>query len=128
MSLIRLEEASPAWALRFVRAREELGRLFPGLSLEHVGSTAVPGLAARPILDLLLGLPSLEVVEARIPELEALGYRYVPDYEGALPRRRYFRREAGEGPTCHLHTAVKGSAFWEERLAFREALIPICHQ
>lgn len=91
-------------------------------TIEHVGSTSVTGLAAKPIIDVTVGLVSLDVAERRIPALEAIGYRYVPEYERELPDRRYFRRPANHPRTHHLHCVIEGGAFWNRHLAFRDRL------
>jgi len=110
------------WPALFLQARAELAGVFAGLTvaIEHVGSTAVPGLAAKPIVDLLLGAPSLADIEVRIDAIAALGYEYIPRYEIELPMRRFFKRVAPR--SCHLHAVAFGSAFWREQLAFRDAL------
>jgi len=62
--------------------------------IEHVGSTAVPGLGAKPIIDILVGLRRLQDATALIRPLERLGYEYVPEYDSEIPDRRYFRKGA----------------------------------
>lgn len=115
----------PAWALRFSEERARIAAVFadvPGVEIEHVGSTAIPGIAAKPVIDLMLGAPSLADIEARIPAVEALGYRYVREFEAELPERRYFRRAARGPRTHHLHAVVLGGPFWRDHLAFRDFL------
>lgn len=115
---------SAQWPRVFERERERLQGAFAGeaAAIEHIGSTAVPGLGAKPTVDILLGAPSLEAIVRRIPALEALGYRYVPEFEDVLPQRRYFVSPA-QGPSAfHLHAVVEGSPFWADHLAFRDAL------
>jgi GrpB-like predicted nucleotidyltransferase (UPF0157 family) len=90
--------------------------------LEHVGSTAVPGLGAKPIIDMLLGVGRLAEVEARLPALEALGYEYVPRFESRLPERRFFVGVAPRGRTHHLHGVEIGGSFWQRQLLFRDCL------
>ena len=90
------------------------------MQVEHIGSTAVPGLAAKPVIDSLPGAPSLGAVEARIDALSTCGYRYVPEHERELPARRYFVRTAEL--RVHLHGVELGSPLRRDRLAFRAAL------
>lgn len=114
-----------AWPLAFERLRGELLRLFAGtaVQIEHIGSTAVPGLCAKPVIDLLLGAPSLAAIEAQIPALAGLGYAYVSRYEAELPQRRYFVRPAEAAlPRVHLHGVCVESPIWRRHLAFRDAL------
>ncbi len=114
----------PQWPALF---EEERGRIVAAIGpwlarLEHVGSTAVPGLAAKPILDILAGLRALADAVHCIPRLEAIGYEYVPEYERDMPTRRYFRRGPVENRTHHLHMVEVGSEFWTNHLRFRNFL------
>jgi GrpB-like predicted nucleotidyltransferase (UPF0157 family) len=113
-----------AWAERFAEQRERLLAHFaPGEAVvEHVGSTAVPGLAAKPIVDMMLGVRRLADVERRIPALEADGWEYVPEHEAVLPERRFFARPSPRPRTHHLHAVELASAFWRDHLAFRDHL------
>lgn len=88
------------------------------LWIEHTGSTAIPGLAAKPVLDILGGHPVTADVTAYIAALRALGY----DYRGeqGIPGRHFFRR--GEPRSYHFHLAAHGGGFWRDHLAFRDAL------
>ncbi|HYO89405.1 MAG TPA: GrpB family protein [Candidatus Limnocylindrales bacterium] len=92
------------------------------IAIEHIGSTSVPGLAAKPILDLLAGLRTLDNAPACIPLLATLGYIYVPEYEAEMPERRYFRKGTDGARTCHLHMVEIGSPFWARHLKFRDVL------
>lgn len=107
-----------------MRERELLGRIFSDtdFSIEHVGSTAVPGLGAKPIIDIMLGASALPEVEARIGQLASRGYEYVPEREAQLPERRYFVKPRTRPRTFHLHCVVRGSDFWESHLEFRDFL------
>jgi GrpB-like predicted nucleotidyltransferase (UPF0157 family) len=96
------------------------------VGIEHVGSTAVPGLGAKPIVDVIAGLPSLADAAGCIAPLEALGYYFVPEVMRDLPDDRYFERWT-EGyeqgiETAHLHLTEYGSVFWREHLLFRDRL------
>jgi GrpB-like predicted nucleotidyltransferase (UPF0157 family) len=119
-----IAEYSAEWPVAFAAEREALIDAFRPLAveIEHIGSTSVPGLGAKPTIDILLGSCSLQEIESRIGQLELLGYRYVPEFEKELPHRRYFDRPPMSGPGVHLHAVVAGSAFWTEHLAFRDAL------
>ena len=92
------------------------------VALEHVGSTAVPGLVAKPVIDMLGGVRTLEDADALVPRVVALGYEYVTKYEDELPRRRYFVRWAEGVRTHHFHVVEVGSWFWTQQLAFRDHL------
>lgn len=114
----------PDWPGRFDRERAILGAVFAGseATIEHVGSTAVPGLGAKPVIDVMVGLSKLAEAKARISALEAEGYEYVQKYERQFPERRYFRKPRLGPLAYHLHCVVKGSDFWVRHLAFRDYL------
>lgn len=115
---------SPEWPNRFRKVRDELLPAFAPLAVavEHIGSTSVPGLAAKPVIDALLGADSLADVESKIEALDRIGYGYVPKYERELPMRRYFVKSSVGALRIHLHAVVRGSRIWQEHLAFRDAL------
>ena len=101
-----------------------LAAVFVGadVAIEHVGSTAVPNLGSKPVIDVMVGVRTLDEVEVRIPQLESAGYEYVPEYEKQLPERRYFRKPRFGAREFHVHCVVKGSVFWIRHLAFRDYL------
>jgi GrpB-like predicted nucleotidyltransferase (UPF0157 family) len=121
---IELHSYSPAWRGRFDAEHNVLTAIFPapGFCIEHIGSTSVPGLAAKPIIDILLGAPALAQIEARIPRMQALGYQYLPEYEAVLPQRRYFVKPMARPRKFHFHAVELESAFWSEHLLFRDTL------
>ena len=114
----------PAWPACFEAERARLLQVFDPVRtrIEHVGSTAVPGLAAKPIVDVLLGVERLEEVERRIPELEARGWEYVPRHEAVLPHRRFLARPRTRPRSHHLHAVELGTDFWNDHLRFRDHL------
>lgn len=85
-------------------------------SIEHVGSTALQGMAAKPTIDLLVGVYMLDVNDNVIKSLESLGYRYFGEY--SIPGRHFFRK--GKPPTHHIHWVETGSDFWDTQLLFRD--------
>jgi GrpB-like predicted nucleotidyltransferase (UPF0157 family) len=90
----------------------------PGVTVEHVGSTSVPGLVAKPILDIAAGRPPGTAPEIYIPVFESLGYIHRGD--GGLPGREFFRR--GVVRSHHLHLVELGGTHWSRYLRFRDAL------
>jgi GrpB-like predicted nucleotidyltransferase (UPF0157 family) len=121
---VALVDYDDTWPAQFGRVERELADALAGCSprLEHVGSTSVPGLCAKPVLDVLLGVSGLEQVERRSHVLRSLGYRYRPEHEAQVPQRRYFVRDASALPRVHLHAVVTDGPLWLEHLAFRDAL------
>ena len=114
----------PGWVARFAAERDRLLTLFaPGaVRIEHVGSTSVPGLAAKPVVDVMLGVPRLADLERRIPALEAQGWVYVPEHEAVFPERRFLARPRTPPRSHHLHAVELGTPFWNDHLAFRDRL------
>lgn len=116
----------PGWARWFEAERAELARaLAPWLSggIHHIGSTAVPGLAAKPILDMMAGVRDLTEAAQAVPVLSGLGYAHADHRPDAL----WYYKPASAAPqdqdhACHLHLTEPGSSLWRERLAFRDAL------
>ena len=115
---------SAAWPARF-RIESQLlhvalSELKP--SIEHIGSTAVPGLAAKPIIDMLVGVESLAAFETQARRLAVFGYQYIPEYERALPDRRFFKRVVNGVRTHHVHVVEKNGVYWKRYIKFRNSL------
>jgi GrpB-like predicted nucleotidyltransferase (UPF0157 family) len=92
------------------------------IAIEHVGSTAVSGLGAKPVIDITAGIRSLDDAPACVKSLQSLGYTYVPEFEAAIPERRYFHKGPEQARTHHLHMVELTSEFWERHLLFRDFL------
>jgi GrpB-like predicted nucleotidyltransferase (UPF0157 family) len=92
------------------------------VAIEHVGSTAVPGLGGKSIIDIMPAVRHLADAEQCIQPLESIGYEYVPEYNEILPERRYFHKGPPEARTFHLHMVERTSEFWERHLLFRDFL------
>ena len=111
-----------AWPARFARQSE---RLIAALGttiarLEHVGSTSVPGLAAKDIVDILLLVDAFDPESRYRPQLEQLGYHYRPDDE---PNHRFYYLQTTEGKRLvHLHVCLSGGAWERELVDFRDRL------
>ena len=113
----------PRWVGLFEEARGELvSTLGPSiLGVHHVGSTSVPGLSAKPILDLLVLVPDFDEAARLAPELGALGYEFRPEEE--VPDRHFFRRpHGGDIRTHHLSLSEPGSRNERVTMGFRDAL------
>lgn len=92
-------------------------------AIEHIGSTSVPGLGAKPIIDILAGVRTLaEGRQTIVPLTTQLGYEYMPEYEVEMPYRLYFNKHPPVGDQFHLHMVETTSEFWERHLLFRNYL------
>lgn len=124
VSPVRIVEYDPRWPEMFEEDRRRIlevaGAYVTGV--EHVGSTSVPGLAAKPIIDILVGVRKLSYALACVSPLYAIGYEYVPRVEILLPERRFFRRGRPDAGTHHLHMVEEGGEFWRRQLLFRDYL------
>ena len=120
LSPVVIVQYDPQWPEHFEKEKAQIlsviGRW--AVAVEHVGSTAVPKLAAKPIVDMLVGIEHLNDAEHCIGPLQRLGYEYVPEYEAVLPERRYFRKPG----TRHLHMVEVDGDFWRRHVAFRDYL------
>jgi GrpB-like predicted nucleotidyltransferase (UPF0157 family) len=117
--LVELVEHDPSWAKLFERERDTLAGVFGGeaAGIEHIGSTSVPGLCAKPIVDVLVGLRQLELSEQQVDAMHGLGYEFLGEY--GLAGRLFFRKHPR---THHVHIVEHGGLHWERQLTFREAL------
>jgi GrpB-like predicted nucleotidyltransferase (UPF0157 family) len=106
--LVPYEEA---WPSLFEEERTRIeGAVGPWVEeIEHIGSTAVPGLAAKPVIDIMVGVRSLEDTPALVARLETIGYEYVPELERQMPFRRYFRKLAGGRRTHQIHLVERST-------------------
>jgi GrpB-like predicted nucleotidyltransferase (UPF0157 family) len=109
----------PAWPEWFATERERLQEALGDLlvtEVQHIGSTAIPGMPAKPILDLMAGVASLDDGAAAAGALAPLGYSFHPHRVDAV---HYVHPDA---PPSGLHLTMPGSDLWRERLAFRDAV------
>jgi GrpB-like predicted nucleotidyltransferase (UPF0157 family) len=86
--------------------------------LEHIGSTAVPGLPAKPVLDIQVAVPDVDDEPFYRPALESLGLVL----RAREPGHRFFRPPAGEPRTVHVHVCEIGSAWEADQIRFRDVL------
>jgi GrpB-like predicted nucleotidyltransferase (UPF0157 family) len=120
----------PAWPASFAQERDHLRACLPRDlvgRIEHYGSTAVPGLAAKPIVDVLVEVADLEETKRRIaPVLEAQGYDYFwrPSWgdDGPPFYAWFIKRDAGGRRTHHVHMVEAHFEHWD-RLLFRDYLV-----
>jgi GrpB-like predicted nucleotidyltransferase (UPF0157 family) len=119
---VRVVSYNPAWPRLFEAESRRLATELMGcgiaLQIEHSGSTSVPGLAAKPVLDMLAGRTADSDRTAIIDAISNAGYSYRG--EQGIPGRDFFRR--GSPRQYHLHLTIVGSTFWSEHRAFRDYL------
>ena len=114
---VRVVAYDPDWPRQFERERAVLEQLLePWLDdgVHHIGSTSVPGLAAKPLIDMMAGVRELDAARAAFEPLLENGYVHEPHRPGIA---HHFAK-----PSFSLHLTEPGSDLWRERLAFRDAL------
>ncbi len=117
---IELVDYDPGWPAAFEEWRQALGFVLgdDARSIHHIGSTSVPGLAAKPVIDVLVCMGNVEDESTYVDEIESLG---VP-LRSREPGHRYFRPGKGEPRTVHIHTCQSGSDWERDHVAFRDLL------
>ena len=119
---IEIVAYDPAWPSRFEEERavlEGLLRRWLVADIEHVGSTAVPGLAAKPVIDIMVPVESLDASRASIEAAGHAGYVYWPYKADVM---HWMCKPSAAHRTHHLHIVPFESALWIDRLRFRDAL------
>lgn len=117
---ITVEPYNPQWAEQFHAEKRFLRIAFGDLiiDVQHIGSTAVPGLAAKPIVDILVGLQVLRVDQQHISALETMGYQYLG--EAGIPGRVYFRKRSPQA--FNVHVVQWTNDLWHNNLLLRDYL------
>ena len=142
---ILLSPYQPTWVDDFLAERDVVGSILSGYDpiIEHVGSTSIPGLCAKPTIDILVGVQDDSLLDQIITPLIGGGYTYFAKYEPAMPYRRLFARLkplAGKAPpkviaindefvrgeefvsVANIHVLVRDTLHWHRHLAFRDFL------
>jgi GrpB-like predicted nucleotidyltransferase (UPF0157 family)/RimJ/RimL family protein N-acetyltransferase len=114
---------NPEWVTIFTAEAEMLRSILGTevVTVHHIGSTSIPDLKAKPIVDILLEVQDIEKVDAFNKPMRQLGYE--PRGEFGLPHRRYFPKTVHGNRTHHVHTWQSGDVEIERHLAFRDYLI-----
>ena len=117
---VRLVPYDDAWPACFVRERAQLAAALGPLAgaIEHIGSTAVPGLPAKPVLDIAIQVTTFRDLPAIAKALASAGYESKGEY--GLPGRQFFTR--GDPVTHHVHVVEAGSPHWAEWKGLRDHL------
>lgn len=112
------------WSAEYEAERDKLLQLFPTTfsAIEHVGSTAVTGMAAKPIIDILAVVPSMEVADKVMTRLTQCGYLFSADFNAQLGDSRWLMKHANGRRTHHLHLVLPGSKHWLDKIRFRDLL------
>ncbi|MCA1054114.1 GrpB family protein [Rossellomorea aquimaris] len=90
--------------------------------IEHIGSTSIPGLPAKPIIDLMAIIPSFSTIEEIADKLQADQWHYVPPQLDGRPWRRFFIKVEDDQRVAHLHAMLNGEPRWAQQITFRNRL------
>jgi GrpB-like predicted nucleotidyltransferase (UPF0157 family) len=118
--MIQIASYDSLWPAEFEAEASRIERACEGLEIriEHIGSTAVPGLSAKPIIDILVGVPPRTRRGDYVSAIKGIGYEHLGSH--GIAGRDYFRR--GTPRSHHVHLVSWSSAFFREHLAFRDWL------
>lgn len=142
---IVIEAYTAKWINDFNAEKDKLGKALQGFhaTIEHIGSTSVPGLGAKPIIDILIGLHNETDLDKIVAPMQESGYTYFRKYEPMMPYRRFFVKlqpvpgkmlpvivDIGEEFTtgkdfiakANIHILVKDTPHWDRHIAFRDFL------
>ncbi|NEQ99829.1 MAG: GrpB family protein [Cyanothece sp. SIO2G6] len=121
MRKIEVVPHNPAWQAAFeLEARCVAAALGANVAeVYHIGSTSIPGIYAKPIIDLMVAVGAIAPVDRQTPAMGERGYEAMGEY--GIPGRRYFRKDNAAGTrTHHVHVFEMGSDQIERHLAFRD--------
>ena len=118
--VVRLAPYSPEWAKLFDEEKQLLIALIGDyvIDIQHIGSTSIPDMIAKPIIDIGIAIKDFEEGKRCIKLIESLGYEYKG--ENGIPGRHYFVK--GNPTTHHLHIVEIDSEEWKKNITFRDAL------
>ncbi len=121
MKQVQVHPPNPHWPHAFEAEAAQVSRILGDnvVHIHHIGSTAIPNIYAKPVIDMLAEVSNIDRVDACNAAMAALGYTALGEY--GLPGRRYFRKDNAEGVrTHHVHIFLAGSPEVIRHLAFRD--------
>jgi len=121
---VSLTDYDPTWPAQFEAERARIEAAFPGtfVAIEHIGSTAVPGMQSKPLIDMLAGVRTMDDAFALNQSIHRAGYTTSAAVNASLTTRQWFMRQSGGHRTHHLHVVVYDSEDWDARVGFRDRL------
>ena len=119
---IKVVAYDPNWPHEFEKEAKEIQFALGDVALQihHIGSTSVPGLLAKPVIDIMLEVSNLDALDAQSNEMKKLGYEVMGEY--GIAGRRYFRK-GGDNRTHQIHAFLEGDDNIVRHIAFRDYLI-----
>lgn len=124
--MIYLASYNPEWPHLYEVEKQKLMQILKpyATTFEHIGSTSIPGIKSKPVIDILIGVNNLKEISAvEINKLAELGYQYMPAFEKEFPHRKFFQKNDKEGNRTHqIHMVNFPSCWWQRHLLFRDYL------
>lgn len=124
--MIILEPHNPEWITLYNNEKKLLDTALNELNpfIEHIGSTAISTICAKPVIDIMLGVTDLEKdAKYLITQITSLGYEYLCSLEEHIPYRRFFLKNNSNGARMYqIHAVQYTSEFWRRHLLFRDYL------
>ncbi len=121
--IVKLARFSPEWIKLYKDEEKRLENAIGSsvIDIQHIGSTSIPWLCAKPIIDILVGVDSMRTADKTISIMEKIGYRFKG--EAGIPGRYFFVKGTEDKRTHHLHMIVHNTERWGNYLLFRECLL-----
>jgi GrpB-like predicted nucleotidyltransferase (UPF0157 family) len=122
---VKIVNPDPAWSeqgLKIIHQLRELLLPFKVTEIEHIGSTAIPNLSAKPIIDIMAKLESWDQLEQVVSALQPAGWNYVPPELDGREWRRFLVKVEQDQRKGHLHLMLKSDEHWDQQLLFRNRL------
>lgn len=112
----------PSWKQKYKTEAEKIKKVCGDkiLTIEHGGSTSIEGLAAKPVIDIYVGVRKLSDADAMIKDMKELHYEYVTKFEDQMPYRRYFTKDINNQRAFHVHTVEASHTFRRDDLMFKD--------
>lgn len=124
--MIQLVAYKSNWPKQFEKEKHQLLKVGSEWisAIEHIGSTSIPNMPAKPVIDIMVGVADLALADTHLIEpIRSLGYDYISQYENVMPQRRYFQKVSVSGEhSHHIHLVTLNSVFWQEHILFRDFL------
>lgn len=120
---VRLLQYTSKWSKAFENEKKMLSKALNGsvIDIQHIGSTAIPGMIAKPIIDISIGTKSMANSKKLIPILQLLGYEYISEFGG--PKiHLFFAKGSDENRTHYIHLMKYNGRIWRNDLLFRDYL------
>lgn len=125
---VKLVPHNSKWEELFEKEKQLFKKTFGDtiLAIEHIGSTAIPGISAKPIIDINIGVESLDVAQSMKEKFEKLGYEHRPFVPGKTKDDLKWQELYVKGPeekrTHYVHVTILGNNYWKNDLLFRDFL------